>query len=193
MQIISGQARGVILAVPPTMAVRPTAGRSRKALFDSLGRFDGATVVDLFSGSGALGLEAASRGAARVFLVERDRRHCRVIERNINAVRKTGVAADIRLAEAAAPAIRFWDGAVPDVIFADPPYEDSAEQWQRLLHDPAFLRAAAGTLLVWEIPDTPGASGPFLADHPLEDCRLRQFGGTGFLIGYLPEVADVQS
>ncbi len=192
MQIISGQARGITLAVPPTMAVRPTAGRSRKALFDSLGRFDDATVVDLFSGSGALGLEAASRGAATVVLVENDRRHCRVIERNIQAVRKTGVVTDIRLAEAAAPAIRFWSGAVPDVIFADPPYKESGEYWRQLLHDSAFLRAAAGALLVWEIPDTPGASGMFLADNPLEDYRLRQFGGTGFLIGYLPEAADVQ-
>ena len=192
MQIISGQARGVTLAVPPTMAVRPTAGRSRKALFDSLGRFDGATVVDLFSGSGALGLEAASRGAATVVLVESDRRHCRVIERNIQAVRKTGVVADIRLAEAPAPAIRFWGGAVPDVVFADPPYEESAEHWRRLVHDNAFLRVAAGALLVWEIPDAPGASGAFLADNPLAEGRLRRFGGTGFLIGYLPEAADVQ-
>ena len=70
MNIISGKARRILLTVPKGMAVRPTSVRARKALFDSLGDFSGANVVDLFSGSGSLGLEAASRGAAKVVMVE---------------------------------------------------------------------------------------------------------------------------
>ena len=65
MNIISGIARGVKLEVPKGLEVRPTAARARKSLFDSVRVFKNLTIVDLFSGVGALGLEAASRGAKR--------------------------------------------------------------------------------------------------------------------------------
>ncbi len=193
MIIISGLARGIRIETPPGLTVRPTAGRSRKALFDSIGRFDDASVVDLFAGSGALGLEAASRGASSVTLVENDHRCCRVIGRNVEAVLKTGVAADIRLVEAAAPAVYSWESIKPDVIFADPPYPESLRHWQTLLRDESFRRAASGSLLIWEIPGNPGSLGPFLADNRMENWRIRRFGGTDFLIGRLPEDPDVQS
>lgn len=191
MQIIAGKARGIVLQTLPTLNVRPTAGRSRKALFDSLGSFEGATVVDLCAGSGALGLEAASRGAAEVILVERDRRHCRHIEKNIAAVVKAGADSVIRLAEGDAQDVRHWRGCRPDVIFADPPYAISAELWGKLKSDPAFRRNGAGALVVWELPDTPGSAGAFLEDNPLRDFRMRKFGGTDFMIGFLPEADDV--
>ena len=70
MNIIAGIARGVELSVPDTMQVRPTSGRARKALFDSLGDFSGLHILDLFSGSGALALESASRGAAAITMLE---------------------------------------------------------------------------------------------------------------------------
>ena len=187
MQIIAGAARGIVLATAPSLAVRPTAGRSREALFNSLGPLSGMTVVDLFAGSGALGLESASRGAAEVFLVEREKRHCRVIEKNIAAVVKAGVAGVIRLMEADACTCRAWHGCRPDLIFADPPYAESAEFFHRLLVDPQFLRAGAGATLVWEIPDAPGSTGNFLTGHELRQFRIRRFGGTDFLLGVLPE------
>jgi 16S rRNA (guanine966-N2)-methyltransferase len=187
MQIISGQARGVNLTAPPSLAVRPTVGRARKALFDSLGRFDHLTVVDLCSGSGALGLEAASRGAAEVFFVEQDRRNALYIEKNLAAVRKTGVAAEFHLQVGDALDLRSWRGAKPDIIFADPPYEVSAELWRALMANPEFRRQGAGARLVWELPDTPGAVGAFLENNPLRDHRIRVFGGTGFLIGTIPD------
>ncbi len=187
MQIIAGKARGIVLQTPPTLDVRPTAGRSRKALFDSLGSFEGATVVDLCAGSGALGLEAASRGAAEVILVERDRRHCSFIERNIAAVVKAGCDGVIRLIESDILNVRRWRAGAPDVIFADPPYAVSADLWNALKGNADFLRLGAGALLVWELPDTPGAVGDFLPDNPLCDMKIRKFGGTDFMIGIMPE------
>ncbi len=187
MQIIAGKARGIILQTPQTQNVRPTAGRSRKALFDSLGSFEGASVVDLCAGSGALGLEAASRGAAEVMLVELDRRHCRFIEKNIAAVVKAGADCVIRLAEGNAADVRCWRTCRPDVVFADPPYAVSAELWNKLKKDQAFLHHCAGALIVWEIPDTPGSAGLFLEDNPLTDFRMRNFGGTDFMTGRVPD------
>lgn len=187
MQIIAGYARGIQLATVPTLAVRPTAGRARKALFDSLGNFDGATVVDLCAGSGALGLEAASRGAAEVFLIERDRRHARLIEKNIAAVTKAGAPGVIHLVEGDMRDVRSWRGARPEAIFADPPYPDSAELFGALMRDPAFIKAAAGALVIWELPDLRGESGKFFEVNPLVDFRVRNFGGTEFLIGTMQE------
>ena len=90
MQIIAGKARSLELSAPPGIGVRPTAGRSRKALFDSIGgALAGSCVLDLFSGSGALALEAASRGAAVLWMVESNSRHAAVIEENIRKIRDT--------------------------------------------------------------------------------------------------------
>ena len=84
MQIIAGCARGMELETPPGLGVRPTAVRARKALFDSLGEWRGRRVLDLFAGSGALGLEAASRGAALLVAVEQENLHFRVLTRNFD-------------------------------------------------------------------------------------------------------------
>ena len=98
MQIIAGKARSLELSAPPGIGVRPTAGRSRKALFDSIGgALAGSCVLDLFSGSGALALEAASRGAAVLWMVESNSRHAAVIEENIRKIRRAGVDASIEL------------------------------------------------------------------------------------------------
>ena len=76
MQIIAGKARSLELSAPPGIGVRPTAGRSRKALFDSIGgALAGSCVLDLFSGSGALALEAASRGAAVLWMASQLQMH----------------------------------------------------------------------------------------------------------------------
>ena len=107
MRIIAGIARNIELAAPPGIGVRPTAVRARKALFDSIGsRLAGSVVLDLCAGSGALALEAASRGAAAATLVEADQRHIRVIEENVARVKKAGVACDFRLINGRAEAVR---------------------------------------------------------------------------------------
>ena len=69
------------------------------------------------------------------------------------------------------------------LILADPPYAVSAELYQKLMSDPLFREHASGCLLVWEIPDTPGALGEFLETPGLADSRIRKFGSTLFLMG----------
>jgi len=124
-RIISGSARGRRLAVPPGSSTRPTSDRAREALFstiESLIRsFAGARVLDLYAGSGAVGLEALSRGADHVLLVESDPAAARTIRDNAT---KTGLAgAEVR----AEPVERLLAGGAPaspyDVVFLDPPYE----------------------------------------------------------------------
>ncbi len=89
-RVIAGQAGGRRLAVPPGTTTRPTSDRAREGLFASLlselGTFAGRRVLDLFAGSGAIGLEALSRGAGRVLLVESDARAAAVIKANVKAV-----------------------------------------------------------------------------------------------------------
>jgi len=119
MRIISGSAGGIRLQVPGAVT-RPTSDRVREALFSILGaRVDGAAVLDLFAGSGALGLEALRRGAQRADFVEQERKACQVIEANLAKARLAGLAR-VHCRDAAAFLKRAT--AVYDLAFADPPY-----------------------------------------------------------------------
>ena len=186
MRIIAGAARGVELTAPAGLAVRPTAGRGREALFSMLGgSFAGCRVADLFAGSGALGLEAASRGAAAVTLVERDPSHCRAIRSNVEAVRRCGVAAEFTVVEADVLTPDRWCAAAAGaaLLFADPPYDDSAADFTALFAAPEFRSAFPGAELLWELPNRPGAAGPFAAALGASDAEweLRKAGGVTFL------------
>lgn len=184
MQIIAGAAKNIILEAPPGLEVRPTLARARKALFDSLGaKIPGSVVLDLFAGSGALGLESASRGADKVYFVESEGKHRHFIEKNIEKVRKTGVKAEFKVlgGDAANFAPIALQTELPDLVFSDPPYPESAAYFTKLLSDPAFLRQTTGALLIWELPDTPGEVGKFLNHPHLSAVNLRKFGGTVFL------------
>lgn len=178
MEIISGSARGLKLTVPPGELVRPTASRARKALFDSLGDFSGVRAADLCAGSGGLGLEAASRGAAEILFVEKEIRHCQCLERNIAAVAKTGAAARMEIRNCDILDAARWCSGMFDVIFADPPYAASAGLFSALLKDHGALLKKTGALLVWEIPDIPGSKGSFMRP----EGRFRKFGATEFLL-----------
>lgn len=118
MRIIAGKWRGRTLIAPPGVATRPTADRAREALFSMLasriGSFEGLTVADLFAGTGALGLEALSRGAAHCTFVEHDRAALDALRAN---VAKLGAAADIR-----AQAAENYAGGPFDLALLDPPY-----------------------------------------------------------------------
>lgn len=120
-RIIAGSARGRRLKVPAGEA-RPTTDRVRESLFASLdhtlGGFAGARVLDLFAGSGALGLEAASRGASHVVLVERDRPAAAVIRQNATVVGVPGV----RVVPVAVRTFLSGDPEPFDLVLADPPY-----------------------------------------------------------------------
>ena len=182
---ISGKARGVNLDTVDTLDIRPTSARARKALFDSLGSFEGAIVIDLCAGSGAIGLEAASRGAEIVYSIEKDPRHIQVIEKNIRKLEKTGVetefnviCADISDMNKIAP--RIEDA---DVIFADPPYDISAELFAKLVKNPQFTKLAENSLIIWEIPDTSGSAGEFIRlKSAFSTFNFRKFGSTIFLL-----------
>jgi 16S rRNA (guanine966-N2)-methyltransferase len=123
-RLISGSGGGRRLTTPKGRATRPTSDRTREGLFSSLislrGSLAGLSFLDLYAGSGAVGLEAASRGAGPVTLVERDARVARVIRANITAVAATGVTVIEAKVE------RFLDGdPTPyDVVFLDPPYAE---------------------------------------------------------------------
>lgn len=126
MRIIAGEWRGRPLAAPKGDTTRPTADRTREALFSMLtsrlGTFKGLRIADLFAGSGALGLEALSRGAAHCLFAEQDRAAIDILKANIakfDAVARTTVSAQSVLTLPPAP-------TPYDVIFMDPPYRTSA-------------------------------------------------------------------
>lgn len=183
MQIISGKARNLALNVPQGESVRPTSARSRKAMFDSLAVFQDKIIVDLFAGSGALGLEAASRGAAKVYFVEVNVANARIIEENINKVKRTGVEADFLVIKADAAFCERYTGMVknPDMIFADPPYAESGTFFRKLTGDQQFIQWAKGGLLVWEIPDFGDPDGSFL-QAPGWNLRRRKYGSREFIL-----------
>ncbi len=132
-RIVAGQARGRHLTVPPR-GTRPTSDRAREALFNTLGSemaLDGARVLDLFAGSGAVGLEALSRGAAAAVFVESDRRAAHVIAENVRTLGLPGSTVHRCTVETYLAAI----GADEPyhLVFADPPYAHPARAVSSLL------------------------------------------------------------
>jgi 16S rRNA (guanine966-N2)-methyltransferase len=120
MRVIAGSAGGIRLSVP-ARGVRPTMDRVKAAIFSSLGdAIIGARVLDLFAGSGALGIEALSRGASSVLFVEEDRQSINVIEKNLA---KTKFEARVRQQDVFDFLRSSLDIAKFHIIFADPPYE----------------------------------------------------------------------
>ena len=126
MRIIAGQWRGRKLVAPKGDATRPTADRTRETLFSMLlsrlGDFEGLQVADLFAGSGALGLEALSRGAASCLFVEQDRAAVDTIKANISAL---GARDETRIEAGSVMALRAATAPL-DLILADPPYHSGA-------------------------------------------------------------------
>lgn len=163
MRIVAGSARGRRIEAPAGTDVRPTTDRVREALFNALGSMgvvDGATVVDLFAGTGALGLEALSRGAAHVTFVDSDRRAVALVHRNLSALgfvdRATVVAAD---------ALAHLRGASPvDLALCDPPY--AFDRW-----DDLFGLVRAGVVVVESDREVEPPAGWRLA-------RSKRYGST---------------
>ena len=120
MRIVAGRFGGRRLVAPSGRGTRPTSDRVREALFSILGPLDGERALDLYAGSGALGLEALSRGAAAGVFVERDARALEALRANVEAL---GAEADVRRAEVLA-ALREARrrGESYDLVLCDPPY-----------------------------------------------------------------------
>ena len=151
-RIIAGAHGGRRLAAPPGAQTRPTSDRVREALFSALQTMtdlDGARFADLYAGSGAVGLEALSRGAAFTLLVESDPKAARAIRENIGTLRVDGaarlVAGKVAQVLAAPP-----EGGPYDVVFADPPYalgDDELAELQRALVGAGWLADDAVVVL----------------------------------------------
>jgi 16S rRNA (guanine966-N2)-methyltransferase len=172
-RIIAGVARGRRLSVPET-GTRPTTDRVREAVFNILAArldFEGAAVLDLFAGSGALGLEALSRGAASVVLVEFDAKAAKVITDNIRA---TGLAGAVVARRRVADHLR-KSGSVADIVFADPPYDLPHEQLSELLQMLGEGRVAEGGLVVLE---RSARSAPTPWPEGFGQVEVRRYGET---------------
>jgi 16S rRNA (guanine966-N2)-methyltransferase len=164
MRIIGGSAGGAILRVPKGFAVRPTPDLVRQAVFNSLGsRVSGASVLELFAGTGALSLECLSRGASSAICVEKSDRHARFITQNLAAARLPTDSLQVRVQDAFT-AIRQLAAEHKqfDLILADPPYGEkntgrrSTSLAQQLLDDP-------------DLPSLPTAEGLFILGHTKRD------------------------
>jgi len=196
--VIAGEAGGRRLAVPDGRDTRPTSDRAREGLFATIssvvGPLAGARVLDLYAGSGAVGLEALSRGAEHVLLVEHGARAARVIRQNIEAIGLPGavVVADRVervLARGPAPA-GGQDGTAEgryDVVFADPPYalaDAGVTRVLALLAEQGWL--APGALVVVERATR---SGPVSWPDGFVLDRVRRYGEATFWYGLVPETA----
>jgi 16S rRNA (guanine966-N2)-methyltransferase len=167
LRIIAGTHRGHTIYAPKGHDTRPTSDRVRENVFNILGAVDGAVVLDLYAGSGAMGLEALSRGAARAVFVERDGDAVRAIERNLDKLRLSATV--LRQDAATALAAEAGSGRKYDLVLVDPPYEmytDIEPQLARYL--PALL-ADDGVVVV----ETDARVEPTL---PLEQRTSRKYG-----------------
>lgn len=170
MRVIAGSRKGHKLAAPHGLDTRPTSDRVRENIFNLVGPVDGARVLDLFAGSGALGIEALSRGAASAVFVEREAEAVRTVERNLDRLRLTGarvVHGDVlhtigREVNA---------GAKYDLVLVDPPYGMLTEIQPRLARHLPSLLAADGLLVV----ETDARTEP---DLPLPVRTSRKYGHT---------------
>lgn len=148
MRVTGGVARGIVLRTTDAREMRPTTDATRKAIFDILGdRVVDAVVLDLFAGAGGLGIDALSRGARHATFVERDRRACAVIERNLHAAHVRD-RATVRRSDVSSFLARRGEPA--DLVLLDPPYDaalDSVIRTLRELTAGSWIRSG-GTVVV---------------------------------------------
>lgn len=177
MRIVAGVARGRRLRSHDRPDLRPTLDRVREALFSILGDVTGLSVMDLFAGTGALGIEALSRGATRAVFVEHDRATSTLIRANLES---TGLASRARVRQLTLPtglSALAAEEAPFDLILIDAPYEGSARD-ETLSHPALPLLLAAGGCIVVEHdvrrPPPDDLPGLEVTDH-------RRYGSTGLV------------
>ncbi|MBN2071422.1 MAG: 16S rRNA (guanine(966)-N(2))-methyltransferase RsmD [Candidatus Krumholzibacteriota bacterium] len=179
MRVIAGKFRGVALRGGKGPQFRPTAQVVKGSIFDSLySEVQGAVILDLFAGSGSLGIEALSRGASRVRFIEQDSTAIRALRTNIERCRIEPAAAEVRNADA----VKFLEKAIKsgdnyDIILADPPY---ASQLGKKLAD--MISISNKPVCRYFIVET-GQEFDMDEKGSLEKIRTRKFGQT--VITYL--------
>jgi len=183
MRIVAGQSKGRKLVAPSGRDVRPTSDRVREALFSSLGQaVVGARVLDLFAGSGALGLEALSRGAAAATFVDSSGRALDAVRRNIEKTGFDELARVLRLDALQGLDLLHREGARFDLVFLDPPYtgELAVTATERLVGRGLL---AAGARVVVEHPagrELPPTAG-------LRIIASKRYGGTALTVMEAPD------
>ena len=166
MRIIAGSRKGHTIHAPKGLDTRPTGDRVREAAFNLIGPVDDARVLDLFAGSGAMGLEALSRGAARAVFVESDGDAARSIERNLDKLRmQASVLQRDALAVLATERTKY------DLVLVDPPYAMYADLETRLARYLPTVLADGGVVVL----ETDARIEPQL---PLEQRTSRKYGQT---------------
>jgi 16S rRNA (guanine966-N2)-methyltransferase len=198
-RVIAGVAGGRPLRVPPGNSTRPTSDRAREGLFASVasdfgggqgGHSDlaGLKVMDLYAGSGALGLEALSRGAKRVLLVEQDARAAAVIRQNVQAVGLPGATVAIDKVERLLTRTGDGQDDAYDLVIADPPYavtDEAVRHVLGLLRDGCWL--AKDALVVVERATR---SGPFDWPPGFDAGKSRRYGEATFWYGWYGGLAN---
>ncbi|GAA5074075.1 16S rRNA (guanine(966)-N(2))-methyltransferase RsmD [Streptomyces similanensis] len=183
-RVIAGKAGGRRLAVPPGTGTRPTSDRAREGLFSTWqsllgGPLDGERVLDLYAGSGAVGLEALSRGAGHTLLVEADARAARTVRENVKSLGLPG--AEVRAGKAE-QTVQSPPPAEPyDIVFLDPPYavtDDDLREILLTLRSQGWLADAA---LVTVERSTRG--GEFGWPEGFDALRARRYGEGTFWYG----------
>ena len=169
IRITGGRLRGRVLDGPIPAGVRPTAGRTREALFSIIGQdLSGQSMIDMFGGSGLMAVEAISRGAGPVRIIERDRRTAALIRQRLSAL---GIDLETaKVIEGDALTLRLEPA---DLVFADPPYADDVGRWLPV------AAARCSRVLVAEGRDGtewPEAAGALTLD------RVRTYGDTALAI-----------
>ncbi|MET7618685.1 16S rRNA (guanine(966)-N(2))-methyltransferase RsmD [Streptomyces sp. NPDC005408] len=175
-RVIAGAAGGRRIAVPPGTGTRPTSDRAREGLFSSweslLGTLSGIRVADLYAGSGAVGLEALSRGASHALLVEADNRAARIVRENVRALGLPG--AEVRTGKAE----QIVTGPAPadpyDVVFLDPPYAVTDDDLREILLTLRRQGWLADDALATVERSTRG--GEFVWPQGFEPLRARRYG-----------------
>lgn len=181
MEITAGAARGLKLAdLPDESGIRPTSVRARRAFFDSIGNLDGIVFADLFAGSGAMGLEAASRGARAVAFAEANPRALALIRKNSERLQRCVASAEFHFLSGSLPqSLKSARTPRPDLIFADPPYADSMALLNELLRSAFFGDWAGDAEIYWELPDFPCPLTP--PPPPWRLMEIRSLGSARFL------------
>jgi 16S rRNA (guanine966-N2)-methyltransferase len=164
VRIIAGTRKGHTIQAPPGRDTRPTSDRVRENVFNILGPVEGASVLDLYAGSGALGLEALSRGAQHVVFVERDADAVRAIERNLDRLR---LRATVLRADAIT--VLASESRKYDLVLVDPPYDMYADIEPKLARHLPSLLAEDGVVVV----ETDARTKPEL---PLAERTSRKYG-----------------
>ena len=168
MRVVAGSRKGHRLSAPPGVVTRPTGDRVREAAFALIGPVDDARVLDLFAGSGAMGIEALSRGAGRCVFVESDRGACGVIARNLEKLRLTSAIVLCQDVVAAVREERARSHAY-DLVLVDAPYEDWERHEARLGELLPAVVAPDGLVVI----ETAARIEPSL---PLDDVTSRRYG-----------------